>query len=308
LHPKSPTRTRRALALRATAVAVAVVALASGCADDAAQRGYLPGYSDGEVTNQTGRMTDLWVGSWIAALAVGVITWGLMLWCVAAYRKRRDDHRLPVQTRYHMPLEIMYTIVPTLMVLVLFFYTNRDMTAVLDTTSEEPDVNIQVIGKQWSWDFNYLDEDVYESGQQLLDPGAQTAEDEIDGEPGTSQNLPTLYLPVGERVEFTVDSRDVIHSFWIPAFLFKMDMIPGRTNTFQVVPEREGTYAGKCAELCGEFHSGMLFNVKVVDRAEYDAQMAELEARGQTGELGLDLNRQQHGEFTEDETTPEVEG
>ncbi|WP_277213100.1 aa3-type cytochrome oxidase subunit II [Isoptericola croceus] len=308
MHSKSPTRTRRALALRATALAVAVATLASGCASDAVQRGYLPGYTDGEVTNQTGRITELWVGSWVAALAVGVITWGLMLWCVAAYRKRRDDHRLPVQTRYHMPLEIMYTIVPTLMILVLFFYTNRDMTAILDTTSEEADVNIQVIGKQWSWDFNYLDDDVYETGQQLLQPGSQTAEDEVDGARGTSHALPTLYLPVGERVEFTVESRDVIHSFWIPAFLFKMDMIPGRSNTFQVVPEREGTYAGKCAELCGEFHSGMLFNVKVVDRAEYDAQMAELAAKGQTGELGLDLNRQQHGEFTSEETTPEVEG
>ena len=85
-------------------------------------------------------------------------------------------------------------------------------------------------------------------------------------------------------------------------------MIPGRSNTFQIVPEREGTYAGKCAELCGEFHSGMLFNVKVVDRAEYDAKMDELAAQGQTGELGLDLNRQQHGEFTGAETTPEGEG
>src|SRR5690606_5854776 len=77
LHSKSPTRTRRALALRATALAVAVATLASGCASDAAQRGYLPGYTDGEVTNQTGRITELWVGSWVAALAVGVITWGL---------------------------------------------------------------------------------------------------------------------------------------------------------------------------------------------------------------------------------------
>ncbi|WP_418276644.1 cytochrome c oxidase subunit II [Isoptericola jiangsuensis] len=308
MHSKRTPRSRKAVALRATALAVVVAGLATGCASDAASRGYLPGYSDGEVTNQTGRITDLWVGSWIAALAVGVVTWGLMLWCVAAYRKRRDDHRLPVQTRYHMPLEIMYTIVPTLMVLVLFFYTNRDMGEILDTTAE-PDVSVQVIGKQWSWDFNYLDDGVYESGQHLLEPGSETAADEVDGTPGTSAKLPTLYLPVGERVEFTLDSRDVIHSFWIPAFLFKMDMIPGKTNTFQVVPEREGTYAGKCAELCGEFHSGMLFNVQVVDRATYDAKMDELRDKGQTGELGLDLNRQQHPESgaAHDETA-EVEG
>jgi len=306
LHSKSPTRTRRVI-LRATAIAGAVAVLASGCASDSVKRGYLPGYADGEVTNQTERITNLWVGSWIAALIVGVITWGLMLWCVAAYRKRRDDHQLPIQTRYHMPLEIMYTAVPTIMILVLFFYTDRDMSAVQDT-SAEPDVNIQVIGKQWSWDFNYLDSDVYDSGQHLLDVGGQTIDDEVDGAPGTSKDVPTLYLPVDQTVEFTLDSRDVIHSFWIPAFLYKQDMIPGRTNTFQVTPTREGTYAGKCAELCGEFHSGMLFNVKVVSQAEYDAHMADLEAAGQTGELGLDLNRQQHdANFPQEDTLPEVE-
>ena len=306
MHSKSPTRTRRVI-LRATAIAGAVAVLASGCASDSVKRGYLPGYSDGEVTNQTERITNLWTGSWIAALIVGVITWGLMLWCVAAYRKRRDDHQLPIQTRYHMPLEIMYTAVPTIMILVLFFYTDRDMSAVQDT-SAEPDVNIQVIGKQWSWDFNYLDDDVYDSGQHLLDVGGQTIDDEVDGAPGTSKDVPTLYLPVDQTVEFTLDSRDVIHSFWIPAFLYKQDMIPGRTNTFQVTPTREGTYAGKCAELCGEFHSGMLFNVKVVSQAEYDAHMADLEAAGQTGELGLDLNRQQHdANFPQEDTLPEVE-
>jgi len=292
--------------LRATAIAGAVALLASGCASDTVQRGYLPGYSDGQVTNQTERITTLWVGSWIAALAVGIITWGLILWCVAAYRKRRDDHQLPVQTRYHLPLEVMYTAVPIFMVLVLFYYTDRDMSAVNDT-SAEPDVNIQVIGKQWSWDINYLDEDVYDTGQHAIAVGDLTEEDEVDDAPGTAKSLPTLYLPVGERVEFTLNSRDVIHSFWVPAFLYKLDMIPGRTNTFQVVPEREGTYAGKCAELCGEYHSGMLFNVKVVDRAEYDAHIQSLEDAGQTGELGLDLNRYQHppsGEVT-DETSNE---
>ncbi|QAY71321.1 cytochrome c oxidase subunit II [Xylanimonas protaetiae] len=291
MQSKPPTRATRAI-LRATAVAGAVAVLASGCASDTVKRGYLPGYADGEVTNHTEGIASLWVGSWVAALAVGVITWGLMLWCVAAYRKRRDDHQLPVQTRYHVPLELMYVIVPLAMVLVLFHHTDRVMTDVT-AVSGDADVHVQVIGKQWSWDFNYLDDDVYDTGQHLNDVGGQTAADEVDGAPGTSKALPTLYLPVGESVEFTLDSRDVIHSFWIPAFLYKEDMIPGRTNTFEVTPEREGTYAGKCAELCGEFHSGMLFNVKVVSRDEYDAHMDALRDAGQTGELGLDLNRHQ---------------
>jgi cytochrome c oxidase subunit 2 len=101
-----------------------------------------------------------------------------------------------------------------------------------------------------------------------------------------------MYLPVGERVEFVLTARDVIHSFWVPQFLQKLDVIPGRVNKFQVVPTEEGTFKGKCAELCGAYHANMLFNVKVVPRAEFDAHMDDLKAQGQTGLLGTDLNRE----------------
>ena len=77
----------------------------------------------------------------------------------------------------------------------------------------------------------------------------------------------------------------MIHSFWVPAFLFKMDVIPGRTNQFEVTPNKEGTFIGKCAELCGVDHSRMLFTVKVVSQAEFDAHMQELRAKGQIGQL-----------------------
>ena len=281
MHPETPRRTRRPALKWAGIAAVAAVAL-SGCSEQV-ERGWLPGSSDAEVTNQTGRITDLWVGSWVAALIVGLITWGLMLWCVAVYRKRKSDDVLPVQLRYHVPLEIMYVILPIVMVGVLFFFTNRDMTEITDT-SGEADVHVQAIGKQWSWDFNYLDDDVYDTGQHAQNVG--TTEGVLDDQI-------TLYLPVGESVEFTLDSRDVIHSFWVPAFLYKLDMIPGKTNHFQVTPQQEGLYRGKCAELCGEEHSSMLFNVKVVSREEYDAHIDELRAKGQTGALGLEYSRKQ---------------
>jgi cytochrome c oxidase subunit 2 len=277
------TRPSRRPVLRAAALATAVALFAAGCSADV-QRGFLPGYEDAQVTNQTERITELWVGSWIAALVVGLITWGLILWCVTVYRKRKSDDRLPIQLRYHVPLEITYVVLPIIMIGVLFFYTARDI-AELEDVSTPPDLRVQAIGKQWSWDFNYLDEDVYETGVQ-----AQGV-----GEPNSFDQLPTLYLPVGERVEFTLDARDVVHSFWVPAFLFKMDMIPGRANTFQVVPTREGVYAGKCAEFCGEEHSSMLFNVAVVSRDEFDEQMDALRDRGQTGSLGVELNRTQDG-------------
>jgi cytochrome c oxidase subunit 2 len=266
-----------------------LVLTVSGCSPEA-QRGWMPGYEDGPVTNMTERITNLWVGSWIAALIVGVLVWGLTIWCVVVYRKRKGDNKLPVQTRYHLPLEILYTVVPIVMVGVLFFYTQRDMAAIR-ATDATPDISIEVYGKQWSWDFNYLDDDVYFSGTHVANVG------ELEGslgERGTHESLPTLYLPVNKTVEFTLVSRDVNHSFWIPAFLDKMDMIPGRSNTWQVIPLREGYYAGKCAELCGEYHSGMLFQVAVVSEEEYEAKMDELREQGNVGRLGEELNRYKH--------------
>lgn len=250
----------------------------AGCAPEV-RRGWLPGYEDGWVTNQTQRITDLWVGSWVAALIVGAITWGLIIWAVVVYRKRKEDDTLPVQLRYHVPLEVMYIVLPIFMIGVLFWFTARDMTAIEDT-SETPDLVVQVMGKQWAWDFNYVTDDVHSTSVHLEDVAGTDPAD-----------LPTLYLPVDERVEIRLESRDVIHSFWVPAFLYKKDMIPGHPNKFQIVPTREGVYAGKCAELCGEHHAGMLFNVAIVSREEYDAQMQALRDAGNTGLLGPELNR-----------------
>ncbi|MDF2143663.1 cytochrome c oxidase subunit II [Knoellia sp. p5-6-4] len=262
-----------------TAATAGLSALAlTGCAGRV-EDGLLPrGATEGAE-----RVTNLWVGSWIAALAVGVLVWGLILWCAVAYRRRRDDDgTLPVQLRYNVPLEILYTVVPVLMIAVLFFYTQRDESALLDT-SKQPDVVVNAVGKQWSWDFNYVNEQVYETGTHA----------QLTGEPGVEETLPTLYLPVNKRVEFQLTARDVIHSFWIPAFLQKLDMIPGKVNRFQVVPTQTGTFQGKCAELCGAYHSQMLFNVKVVEQAEYDRHIAELKAKGNEGQLDNGLNREE---------------
>ncbi len=280
MRSQNPSRNRRPAVKWGALVTVAVLALA-GCSAEA-QRGFLPGYTDGQVTNQTERITNLWVGSWLAALAVGVITWGLILWCITVYRKRKDDERLPVQLRYHVPLEVMYVIMPLIMVGVLYYFTARDQSEI-QSNEAESDLTVQVVGKQWSWDFNYLTDDVYDTGEHAQEIGAD----------GVLAEQPTLWLPVDERVQFVLNSRDVIHSFWVPAFLYKQDMFPGRTNLFQIVPTRVGEYVGKCAELCGEEHSSMLFNVKVVERDEYDAHIAELRENGQTGALGLEYSRLQ---------------
>ena len=262
------------------AAGVGLTLTLSGCSD-LVKHGFLPA-APGD-TSDTARIIHLWNGSWIAALAVGVLVWGLIIWSMVVYRRRRDDATLPPQIRYHLPLEILYTVVPLMMVAVLFAYTRRDQIELL-STSTTPDLTVNVVAKQWSWDFNYVDQDVYETGVQGYLSHA---------DPRSEQELPTLYLPVNRRVQFNLNSRDVIHSFWIPAFLMKMDDIPGITNKFQVVPEQVGTFRGKCAELCGEYHSAMLFNVKVVDQATFDAHIAQLRAVGQTGQLSTNLGRSQ---------------
>jgi cytochrome c oxidase subunit II len=266
-------RRRRAVVL---ALTLPGVLLLSGCSKDASL-GFL-GLPGRNVTNQTGRIIDLWNGSWIAALSVAALVWGLMIWCMVVYRRRRDDHRLPPQVRYNIPLEILYIVVPIMMVAGLFVETAQAQSKILDT-SAKPDLTINVVGKQWAWDFNYLDANVYEAGVQ----------GELNGKPGVEAQLPTLYLPVNKRVEFLITSRDVVHSFWIPATLFKIDAIPGLTNKYEMVPEMIGTFKGKCSELCGEYHSEMLFNVSVVSQAEFDQHMADLQAKGQVGRLDANL-------------------
>jgi cytochrome c oxidase subunit II len=216
------------------------------------------------VTEQGNLIYSLWQGSWLAALAVGATVWGLIIWACIFFRRRKGETGLPPQVRYNLPIEILYTIVPFLMVLVLFYFTARDQAELYELT-DEPEHTINVIGFRWSWTFNYTDEDVYDTGSPA--------------EP------PTLVLPEGERIRFDLESADVIHSFWIPAFLFKMDVIPGRLNQFEVTPDEQGSFVGKCAELCGADHARMLFNVRVVSQEEYDNHVEELRDAGQTGQL-----------------------
>ena len=240
--------------------------------------GWLP--TERGLTNQVDRVIDLWNVSWIVLFIIGIITWILIIWAAVVYRRRKGQSGTPAQLRYNMPIETFYTIVPLILVLGLFAFTARDQ-AIIEEPLPDPDVSIEVYGKRWAWDFNYLSEDVYFSGIQAQ---------ELPEGPIDAASLPTLYLPVDAKVEIKVESRDVIHSFWIVDFLYKKDMIPARTNYWYFIPQKEGVYRGKCAELCGEYHSLMLFNVEVVSQAEFDQQMQALRDQGNIGRLGAEYN------------------
>ncbi|MFE0774024.1 cytochrome c oxidase subunit II [Streptomyces sp. NPDC058861] len=252
------------------------------------------------VTEEAPRILSLWQGSWAAALVTGVLVWGLILWSVIFHRRTRTKVEVPPQTRYNMPIEALYTVTPLIIVSVLFYFTARDESELLKL-SDKPAHTVNVVGYQWSWGFNYVEDVPGVKGDAKTDKNLASIPDKFindfpenaggvydagipgDRNPQTGNPGPTLWLPLGEKVRFVLTSRDVIHSFWVVPFLMKQDVIPGHTNSFEVTPTREGTFLGKCAELCGVDHSRMLFNVKVVSPERYQQHLKELAEKGQTG-------------------------
>jgi cytochrome c oxidase subunit 2 len=253
--------------LLSVALGAGALALAGCSAEDKAQLARLG--LPVAASDRSPFVHDLWIGAWIAAFAVGLLVWGMIGWCVVRYRRTKPG--VPRQNRYNLPIEILYTVTPFIMIGVLFYYTVLAQQNVLAKV-ENPDQEITVVAQKWNWSFNYDASGEAEVGEPVW-------------EAGTIENPATLYLPVNESVRFNLESVDVIHSFWVPAFYQKLDVVPGRHNSFDVTPTKEGVFAGKCAELCGTYHSAMLFNVHIVSKQEYLQHLQELQDKGQTGEL-----------------------
>jgi cytochrome c oxidase subunit 2 len=236
---------------------VVLLALLSGCDVGEAFDGF--GWPQEGITSDAHRMYDLWIGSVIAALVVGVLVWGLIFWCVVRYRKRGDE--LPVQTRYNIPMETVYTIAPFLIIAVLFYYT-AIVQADVDRVSKDPDVVVEVVAYKWNWQFNYLD-------------GMGEEAETVASTLGSSDYIPVLVVPTGQRIRFEQISRDVVHSFWVPELLFKRDVFPGKLrNSFEVEIDREGAYVGRCAELCGTYHWAMNFELRAVPPGDFERFLA----------------------------------
>ncbi|GGS96230.1 aa3-type cytochrome oxidase subunit II [Streptomyces chromofuscus] len=303
---RSPRRPMRRKLLQALTAGL-VLATATGCTWEDFPRLGMPT----PTTEEAPIVLSLWQGSWAAALAVGVLVWGLILWSAFFHRRSRTKVEIPPQTRYNVPIEALYTVVPIIIVSVLFYFTARDESKLLDM-SKKPDVTVNVVGFQWSWCFNYIEDVEGSTGDaktaKELDSvperykkdfpdnagGVYTCGTPGERNPQTGNPGPTLWLPEGKTVRFVLTSRDVIHSFWVVPFLMKQDVIPGHPNAFQVTPNRQGTFLGKCAELCGVDHSRMLFNVKVVSEERYEQHLKELAEKGQTGYVPSGIEQTDH--------------
>jgi cytochrome c oxidase subunit 2 len=250
----------RANAVRVGALAVMLLAL-SGCStnNDFTRFGF-----PNPVTEQGKIVVSLWQGSWIAGMLVGCVVWGMIVWAVIFHRKRGD--KLPPQVRYNMPIEILYTVVPFVLIAVLFYYTAKDENAI-NALPAKPAVTVNVTGFQWSWEFQYPQYQVSTNTYVTT-----------DGYMWGEGPLPVLEIPTGETVQFNLSSPDVVHAFWVPQFLFKRDVIPGHPNHFTITATQTGTFTGHCSELCGLYHSRMLFTLKIVTPAQFKTWITQQQA------------------------------
>jgi cytochrome c oxidase subunit 2 len=198
--------------------------------------------------------------------AMGVVVFvaieGFIVYAIFRYRRRDDT--LPHQLHGNNFVEILWTAIPTVIVLILFTLNLFTLNTV-NATSESPGVNVEVDGFQWQWGFHYLDgDDNPDNDVSLI---------------GTPGEPPVLRLPVGEPIHLTLISKDVIHSFFVPSFLVKRDVIPfpegQEPNHLEFTITNPGTYAGHCAEFCGTGHANMLFSVEAMSRADFDKWISD---------------------------------
>jgi cytochrome c oxidase subunit 2 len=275
----------------AALILAALTLTLSGCSVQGAEKDLRFGWPTG-VTKEATRMRVLWTWSGVAALALGVVVWGLIFWCCIRYRKRSDE--LPRQTKYNFLVEMVCVIFPFIVIIGLFWRTVVVEDNV-DHLSKDPDVLVTVDAFKWNWQFEY---DHYKTTPKT---GADVAavysgvKDPTTGGPlnlstvGSDDEIPVLVIPMGETVQIIEHSEDVIHSFWVPEFLFKRDVIPYGTdaqqkasgladNRFEFTATSTGSFVGRCAELCGTYHSQMNFEVRVVQPQVYLDYMKALAA------------------------------
>jgi cytochrome c oxidase subunit 2 len=207
------------------------------------------------ITTQGVATDNLYTLTFAIAAIVFFLVEGLLIWIVIRYRRRPTDSELPPQTHGSNPLEILWTIIPTITVTVLFIGALITLNDNFNTSADTPEVVIDVTGFQWQWTFDYEQQGLSFTGAGIVGP--------------------TMAMPVNEMVRIRLHATDVIHSFYVPQFLYKKDVIPGRTNEFDVMVTVPGTYGGQCAEFCGVGHSEMLFTVQAMSRPDFDAWITQ---------------------------------
>ncbi len=279
LLPSAPTptkrRSRRVASLGALALLVLVL---GGCnVDFGATKG---------VTTQSHLEFRLWFWLMVAGIAVAVFVWALIFWAIFRYRKK--DDKIPKQFHEHIGLEVAYTVIPLIMVLVIFGFTFV-VENNIDNVLTPPQVIVNVTAYQWGWIFQYSKPGPDPHVNCTLAPKdcvtvetAPNAAPSALAQPYTSPIYPQLVLPVNETVRFFLRSRDVVHGFYVHAFNFSRYAQPPLTNAFEIHPTSTGVFPGQCTQYCGLYHSEMLFSVKVETPSQFQAWFSGQEKKLQT--------------------------
>ena len=235
----SPAGKARSRGVKLAGLAISSIALAGCSPAFGAYRG---------VTTQGRSTFHLFQGFAIASIFVGGITFLLLFFVLLRFRKKSDA--IPLQRHSNVKIEVLYTVIPILIVVGLFFFTVKVENKV-DAISPTPNVKVTVTAFQWGWKFYY--------------PATNTTVI------GSGNHYPQLVLPEGETTAVTLVSQDVVHGFYIPAFNFSRYALPGVVNHFDFNPTTAGTYIGRCSQLCGLYHSEMLFSVKVLSAQQFQS-------------------------------------
>jgi cytochrome c oxidase subunit 2 len=226
------------------------------------------GFPHEVVTTEGIAAAGLYLPIFLIAVVIFIIVEGLLLWSILRYRKRSKGDDLPEQTHGNNMLELVWTAIPMVVVFVLFVVSTNVLINDVEARSDEHGAVVNVSAFQFGWTFDYQD-------PASLDEETGTyASTNVIKTGGGREAAPVMVLPVDEPVLIRLSALDVIHSWYVPAFFFKRDAIPGRVNEFELTIEEPGTYGGQCAEFCGLAHGNMYFNVEAVDSAEYDAWLA----------------------------------
>jgi cytochrome c oxidase subunit 2 len=244
-------------------VVLAAAAVALGFDLVGAVQGVITGlYPPIAVTEEGAKIRELYTTVFLIAVVIFLLVEGLIVWSVIRYRRKPGDDTLPAQTHGNNLAEALWTIVPTIIVVFLFVVSWQTLNAV-DTAAANPETRIRAVAGQFQWQFDYLSDD----GQTVLYTQVQAS-----GEGGG------MAVPAGRTVQLTLASQDVIHAFYVPQFLFKRDVVPGRANQFDFkvnAADAGQTFRGQCAELCGTGHRIMLFEVHALTPADFDAWLKD---------------------------------
>ena len=213
----------------------------------------------------------IWSGMFLAGLIVAIFVWGLIFWAVFKYRRRSDV--MPRQTQNHIALEVTYTVIPLIMVLIIFYFTVLTENNV-DAVSAHPNEIVTVDAYRWGWKFTYADGSGASQGVTIR----TAAEPKVLAQPATSSQYPQLVLPDNATIRIVLESNDVIHGFYVPAFNFSRYAQPGVINTFDLTTAADGVFPGQCTQYCGWYHSEMLFSVKVEPESAFQGWLTSAQA------------------------------